>query len=134
MVQVAFAVVLQDVVLAGHGVGLQLGGAEQLRGGVELFGLRQMGDVAGVDQEGRLVCHPGDLAQRFLEGAGDVGVHRLVEAQMAVADLGEGEAGLGRLGLPAPMTCDRGMPPATVQTMALPAQVMHFRKPRRSAV
>ena len=34
---------------------------------------------------------------------------------------------------PAPMTCDRGMPPATVQTMALPAQVMHFRNPRRSA-
>ena len=36
----------------------------------------------------------------LLEGAGNVGVHRLVEAQMTVADLREGEAGLRRIGLP----------------------------------
>src|SRR5271165_5990391 len=30
-----------------------------------------------------------------------------------------------------PIRRERGTPPATVQTMAVPAQVMHFRKPRR---
>src|ERR1700684_2049278 len=30
-----------------------------------------------------------------------------------------------------PITWDRGIPPATVQSIALPAQVIHFRTPRR---
>ena len=30
-----------------------------------------------------------------------------------------------------PIRRERGTPPATVQTIAVPAQVMHFRKPRR---
>ena len=34
------------------------------------------------------------MAKSLLEGPGDVGVDRLVEAQMAIADLGEGEARL----------------------------------------
>ena len=33
-----------------------------------------------------------------------------------------------------PIRRERGTPPATVQTMAVPAQVMHFRKPRRCHV
>ena len=99
MIEVALAVVFQDVVLTGHGVDLQIGGAQQLRASIELLGCRKMSNIAGVDQEGGLVFHRGHMTQCLLERAGDVGIHRLVEAQMTVADLGEGEAGLGRLGL-----------------------------------
>ena len=99
MIEVALAVVFQDVVLTGHGIDLQIGRAQQLRAGVELLGRGKMSDIAGVDQEGGLVFHRGHMTQCLLEGAGDVGVHRLVEAQMTVADLREAEAGLRRLGL-----------------------------------
>jgi hypothetical protein len=51
-----------------------------------------VGDVAGVDQEGGLFSHSGHMTERLLEGAGDVGVHRLIEAEVAVADLGKAEA------------------------------------------
>ena len=86
------------VVLAGNVVDVEAGAADHLVGIVELLGLRQMRDVAGVDHEGRLRRELADLADRFLQGAEGVGVGRLVEADMAVADLQEGEAGrLGRL-------------------------------------
>src|SRR6266446_2612291 len=57
-----------------------------------------MGDVAGVNRERRLRQHRIDLGDRLLEGAKRVGIGRLVEADMAVADLQERHAGgLGRL-------------------------------------
>jgi hypothetical protein len=49
-----------------------------------------MGDIAGVNDEGRLDRERTDLVQRFLERAEGVRVRRLVEADMAVADLQEG--------------------------------------------
>ena len=55
MVEIALAVVFQDVVLTRHGIDLQLRRAQQLRASVELLRLGQMSDVAGVDQEGGLV-------------------------------------------------------------------------------
>src|SRR6202171_3930523 len=62
-------------------------------GVVEFDRLRQMGDVAGVDHEGRFYRYRLDLVDGFLEGADRVGVGRLVEADMAVADLQERQAG-----------------------------------------
>ena len=98
-VEVALAVFLQYVVLPGNGVDLQSGRFQKLRTVIEFLGLGQMRDVAGVNDERRLVGLAGHLLQRFLEGAGHVGVDRLVEAQMAVADLREAEAlGLRRFG------------------------------------
>ena len=76
-------------------------------------GFRQMCDVAGVDHEGRLPRQRFDLADRLLERGDRVRVGGLVEADMAVADLQEGEAGghfrrLRRSMRPR----DRGTPPA----------------------
>ena len=62
-----------------------------LLGVVELGRLRQMGDVAGVDHEGRLDRQRLDLVDGFFQRAERIGVGRLVEADMAVADLQEGE-------------------------------------------
>src|SRR6202161_3175692 len=58
-----------------------------------------MSNIAGVDQEGRLVFHRGHMTQCLLEGAGHVCIYRLVEAQMTVTDLREAGAGLPRLGV-----------------------------------
>ena len=52
-----------------------------------------MRDVAGVDHERRLDRHRLDLVDGFLQRAERVGIGRLVEADMAVADLQEGHAG-----------------------------------------
>jgi hypothetical protein len=58
-----------------------------------------VGDVAGVDQEGWSVRGRSHMIQCLLECSGDVGVDRLVETEMTVADLGKCEAGLRCLGL-----------------------------------
>src|SRR5262245_13124443 len=67
----------------------------RLRGdavGVVKFGwLGQMGDIAGVNDEGWLDRKRSDLVQRFVERADSVRVRRLVESEMAVADLKEGQ-------------------------------------------
>src|SRR5436305_14552945 len=55
-----------------------------------------MSDIAGVDHEGRFYRHRLDFADRLLERADRVGIGRLVEADMAVADLQEAQP--GRLG------------------------------------
>src|SRR6185312_2179908 len=51
--EIALAVVADDVVLARDVVGIELGALHQLGGGVELGRLRQMGHVAGMDQHRR---------------------------------------------------------------------------------
>ena len=56
---------------------------------VEFVRLGEMGDVAGMDHKGRLHRQRLDLADGFLERAERVGIGRLVEADMAVADLQE---------------------------------------------
>src|SRR5262249_17904314 len=50
-----------------------------------------MADVAGVDHEGRLLGQRIDLADGLFQRAERVGIGGLVEADMAVADLQEGE-------------------------------------------
>ena len=84
---------VDDVVLARHVVHVEAGGLDDAVGVVELLRLRQVGDVAGVDHElglGRQRLHLGD---RLLQRAGGVGIGGLVEADMAVADLKEGQPG-----------------------------------------
>jgi hypothetical protein len=56
---------------------------------VELGQPGEMRDVAGVNEEGRLHRRCLDLVDRFLKRADGVGIGRLVEADMAVADLQE---------------------------------------------
>src|ERR1700722_1009028 len=58
-----------------------------------------MRDVASVNDERRFVFDTHDVVQRLLERPGDVGIDWLVESQMAVAHLGEGETRFRRLGL-----------------------------------
>ena len=64
---------------------------QDLGGGIELGRLREMRDVAGMDHHRRLFLQLGDAVKRRLQGGVRVGVGLLVEADMAVADLDEGE-------------------------------------------
>jgi len=72
---------------------VELGLTDQLVGIVEFVGLGEMGDIARMDHEGRarLHCQFLDLADGFAQRAERVRVGRFVEADMAVADLQEGE-------------------------------------------
>ena len=79
--------------LARHVMHIELGLRDDAVGIVEFDRLGQMGDIAGVNHEGRLDRHGLDLGDALFEGAQRVGVGRLVEADMAVADLQEGHAG-----------------------------------------
>ena len=77
--------------LAGNVMHVELALRDDAVGVVELAHLRQMTDVAGMDHEGGLLRQRDDLADRFLQRAARIGIGRLVEAHMAVADLQEGE-------------------------------------------
>ena len=80
--------------LSGHGEQGNPGFAQNLLGVVELVVARQLGDVAGVDDEIgplRLGQHLGD---GFAEGGAGVGIGRLGKADVAVAQLEEGEPGV----------------------------------------
>ena len=123
---------VDDVVLAGDVMHVELGLRDDLVGVVELGGLRQMRDVAGVDHERRLRRQRLDAADGLLQRALGVGIGGLVEAHVAVADLQEGEA----LALPRPSPGRPGRAsaarrPTTVQSRPVPAQVMHSRTLRR---
>ncbi len=122
---------VEEIVLAGHVMHVELGLRDDAFGVVEFGRLRQMADVAGVDHEGRLDRHRLDLADRLFKRAERIRVGRLVEADMAVADLQEGQA--GRLGACAEPTSpsERGTPPEMVQSTPVPAQVMHSSTRRR---
>src|SRR5262249_58479830 len=60
-------------------------------GVVEIGRLGEMGDIAGVNDEGWLDRKRIDFVQRFLVRGDSVRVRRLVESDMAVADLQEGQ-------------------------------------------
>ena len=62
----------------------ELGAADGLHGGIELFGLGQMGDVAGINHEGGPRRQLADLVDRFIQSGERIRVGRLLEADMAV--------------------------------------------------
>jgi hypothetical protein len=86
-----------------------------------------------MDKEGRLRRHRLDLVDRFRQRCGRVGVGRQMKADMAVADLHKSQLAFGRLGRSgvADQPSVRGTPPLMLQTTPVPAQAMHFNRPRR---
>src|ERR1043166_4389899 len=86
------AVVCENVVLAGDVEDLAGPRALQdLRQRVELFGLREVCEIARVQEEGGRLRERVDLVNHFLERARDVLVRLLLEADVRVAQLHEGE-------------------------------------------
>src|SRR4051794_4430908 len=84
---------VDDVVLARYVMHVELGLRDDAIGVIEFLDLRQMRDVAGVDHERWLFRHRVDLVDGFLQRADRIRIGRLVEADMAVADLQERHAG-----------------------------------------
>ena len=87
-----------NIMLAGYHIDLLLQRLHCLIGVVELLILGQMGNVAGVDDEGRRRRHRVDLGDRLLKGAERIGIGRLVEADMTIADLQKGQIPRWRFG------------------------------------
>jgi hypothetical protein len=89
--------VVDRVVLSGDGENVRgLEAAHHLFHLVELLRAGQVGEVPGVDDEIRCVTEVVDQIDRVAECCGDVGVGRTREPEVAVADLGEPQGGLGR--------------------------------------
>ena len=89
-----FAVVAGDVVFAGDIEHFLLTKAlEDLVQRVKFGGLGKVGEVAGVENQVRLLDGGVDLVDGHLQGTVDVSIRRLVEADVAVADLNESEVG-----------------------------------------
>ncbi len=63
---------------------------------VELVRPGEMGDVAGVNHEGGLVRQSADLVDGLGQSGVRIGIGRLVEADVAVRNLDEGESRRGR--------------------------------------
>ncbi len=82
---------VEQVVLAGNMERLEPRLAQDLVRVVEFLRLGELGDVAGVDDEIGLHRHGPDLGHRLAERRPRVGVRILVEADVAVAHLQEGE-------------------------------------------
>ena len=131
--EIELGIVGEDIVLAGHVErAADLGPADDLIAGVELLGFGEMRDVAGVQEQGGALGQGVYFSDGSFERGGDVLIRRLVEADVAVAELDESE--VGRCG-PAgccPNAREESTPPLTAQTRPVPAQAMQLRKPRRS--
>src|SRR5260221_8946081 len=87
---------IQPVMLAGNVANLAVGALDDLFGGVELPGLGEMADIAGMDQESRLGRQLADPPERGRQGLVRMRIGILVEADMGIADLDEGEASHAR--------------------------------------
>src|SRR5271163_2330517 len=84
------AVVGGGVVFSGNVEHLAgFGTANNLLSGVELGRFGGVGDVAGVEQQVVFAGERVDLVDGQLQRSGDVLIGRLVEANMAIADLDE---------------------------------------------
>ena len=87
---------VEQVMFPGNVECLGAEAGKDLLGVVEFGVLRQVGDVTGVDDEVWLDGQGLDLLDRLEGRAARVGVGRLIETDVRVADLHEGE-GLGGL-------------------------------------
>src|SRR3984893_14157094 len=90
-VAVELHVLVENVVFARYVMHVEPRLRDDAVGVVKFGRLGEMGDIAGVNDEGWLDRKRIDLVQRFLERADRVRVRRLVESDMAVADLQEGQ-------------------------------------------
>src|SRR5471032_3490163 len=102
--EIRTAVIDEHVVFARYVVHVEPGAPDDLRGGVELVGLGQVADVAGMYDELVFLRARADLVDGFLQGARRVEVRVLAEADVTVADLHEAErmtVDFGRLRSPA---------------------------------
>src|SRR5207248_549858 len=91
--EIRLPVVGRDIVLAGNVEDPpRLERSQNLCGGVELPGLRELRDVAGVQHERRSLWQRVQLCDGVLQRADDIGVRLLVEPDVAVADLREEDA------------------------------------------
>ncbi len=107
-----------------------------MRGEVELFGLREMRDVARVNRQRGPDRHRVDPLDRLFERARDVGIGFLVEADMRVADLQEQRHARGRRGIAArggARQLDRREYPRRPARTRVPAppNARHLSAPRR---
>src|SRR6476620_368703 len=84
-------VLVDDVMLAGNVVNIELGLTDQLIGIVEFVGLGEMGDIAGMDNEGRVRLQFFDLTDGLAKRAERIRIGRFIEADMAVANMRKGE-------------------------------------------
>ena len=87
--QIALAIVLEHVMFARHVEHWHRQVRQHLLQRIELGRLRQMRQVAGVQQERRLLGCGLDLGDRTAQRRGDIGIRWFVEADVAVADLHE---------------------------------------------
>src|SRR5262245_9678825 len=85
--------VIEEIVLARHIVHVEARLRDRLIGVVEFLHFREMRDVAGVNHEGGFDGERLDLPDRFIERTEHIRIGRLVETDMAVADLQEGQRG-----------------------------------------
>ncbi len=85
------AIRVEHVVLAGNEEDRQPGFSQNLLRIVELVVARELRDIAGMNDEIRLVRQRLHLRDRFAEGRPGVGVGGFVEPKVAVAQLHEGE-------------------------------------------
>ena len=97
--QIKLAVGVEKIVLAGNVMHVEPRLRNDAVGIVELRVERQMADVAGMDQKSRLLRLRIDLGDGLFQRAERIRIGRLVEADMTVADLQEGQPlGFGRGG------------------------------------
>jgi hypothetical protein len=96
--QVTHAILfINDVVLAGYVEDWKGKLGHELLQRVEFGRPRQMCEIAGVEDERRLLRFRFDPGDRRAQCGGDVGVGRLVEADVTVAYLNEPQSAAGRV-------------------------------------
>ena len=128
------AVVADDVVLAGHVEDLaDLDPLEDLGDGVELLRLREVGEVAGVDQEVGRLRQRVDPGHGLLERGGHVACSASLLKPMWLSLIWTNEkSAAGRSLSGSGRKRPDGTPPPTVQSTPVPTHAMHLRNPRRS--
>ncbi len=85
------AIIFQQIMFAGDVMCGEAGAANDLVGGIELISARQMGNIAGVEQQGRARFRAHRL-HRGGECRGRIHVRGVGETDMAIADLHEAQA------------------------------------------
>jgi len=83
---------VEEIMLAGNVMHVELALRDDPVGVIKLRFERQVADVTGMDHESGFLRQRDDLVHGLLKRAERIGIGRLVEAHMAVADLQERQA------------------------------------------